>query len=157
MAQPRERRAVDPSELDALDHGIMDELRRDGRATNSAIASKLGVTEGTIRQRTRKLFESGAFRVLGRANPEIMPDQQVCLVGLKLGDSRKLEARAREVAALPEVMSVAIVTGRYDLVAEVVVPSNKGLIGFLTDSLASVRDLESTETFLLLKTFDKWI
>ena len=37
------------------------------------------------------------------------------------------------------------------------VDSNHGLIRFLSESLASVQGIESSETFLLLKTYDKWI
>jgi Lrp/AsnC family transcriptional regulator for asnA, asnC and gidA len=64
---------------------------------------------------------------------------------------------ASEVSALPEVRSVAIVTGRYDLLVEVLVASNRGLIHFLSESLATVQGIQSSETFLLLKTYDKWI
>ena len=145
------------ADLDELDHGIMDELRCDGRASNSAIAQKLGVAEGTVRQRTKKLFESGVFRVVGMANPEIMPEYQVCIIGLRVDESRELKNRAQAVSALPEVRSVSIVTGRYDLICEVVVPSNHGLISFLSKSLATVPGITNSETFLLLETIDKWV
>ena len=124
--------------LDDLDHRIMAALRADGRASNSAIAEALGVVEGTIRQRLRKLLDSGMFKVAGMANPEVMPEHQVCVVGLSIDESRQLEARAAQVGALPEVRSVAIVTGRYDLLVEVVVASNHGLIDFLSNSLSKV-------------------
>ena len=154
---PGDKNAPPVPALDELDQGIMDALRADGRATNSAIAEALSVTEGTVRQRARKLLDSGVFRITGSANPEIMPEHQVCVLGLKVDESNRLEQRAREVAALPEVQSVAIVTGRYDLLVEVLVPSNHGLIGFLSGSLARVSGITSSETFLFLKTFDKWI
>jgi len=146
-----------PVHVDELDRRIMDALREDGRASNSAIAAQLGVTEGTVRQRTRRLFDSGVFKVVGLANPEIMPDHQVGVIGLKVKESRQLESCAEQVRALPEVRSVSIVTGRYDLLVEVLVPHNQGLIQFLSGSLASVSGVQSTETFLLLKTLDKWI
>jgi Lrp/AsnC family transcriptional regulator for asnA, asnC and gidA len=143
--------------LDELDQRIIDALRADGRATHSAIAQSLDVAEGTIRQRLKKLLDSGAFKVAGMVDPEVMPEHQVCVIGLRIDESRHLEARAREVGKLPEVRSVAIVTGRYDLIAEVVVASNQGLIHFLSRSLAKVDGITSSETFLLLKTFNKWI
>lgn len=143
--------------LDELDQRIMTALRRDGREGNSAIAKRLGVTEGTVRQRIKKLLRSDMFRVVGLANPELMPEHQVCVVGLKVDESRQLETRAREVRRLPEVRSVSIVTGRYDLLVEVVVPSNRGLIQFLSGSLSSIRGIESSETFVLLQTYGKWL
>ena len=146
-----------PVELDALDRGIIDALRKDGRVNNSAVAAELGVAEGTIRQRIKKLLDTGAFRVAGMLNPQILPDHQMCVIGLKVDESRHLEQRARDVAELPEVRSVAIVTGRYDLLVEVLVSSNQGLIRFLSESLAEVSGITSSETFLLLKTYDKWV
>lgn len=144
-------------ELDGTDRGIIEALREDGRANNSVIAAKLGVTEGTVRARIRKLIDAGAFRMSALLNPETIPGHQLAVIGLKVQESRQMEARAREVSLLPEVRSVAIVTGRYDLLAEVLVSSNDGLIRFLSESLAQVPGIQSSETFLLLKTFDKWI
>jgi len=146
-----------PLQLDPLDHGIIEALRQDGRANNSAIAASLGVAEGTIRQRIRKLIDAGVFRVSGLVNPEIMPDHQLCVLGIKVDESSQLETRALAVSQLVQVRSVAIVTGRYDLLVEVLVASNQGLIQFLSESLAAVPGITSSETFLLLKTYDKWI
>jgi Lrp/AsnC family transcriptional regulator for asnA, asnC and gidA len=144
-------------ELDEIDRGIVAALREDGRTNNSVIAAQLGIAEGTVRQRMRKLTEAGIVRVSALVNPEIISEHQLCMIGLNLTESRRLEACAAEISKLPEVRSVAIVTGRYDLLAEVLVDSNHGLIRFLSESLAEVPGIESTETFLLLKTYDKWI
>ena len=144
-------------ELDPTDRAIIEALRQDGRAANSAIAAELGVAEGTVRQRIKKLIDAGVFRVTGLVNPEILPDHQLCVLGLKVDESKQLETRARDVGRLEEVRSVAIVTGRYDLLVEVLVSSNQGLIHFLSESLARVPGITSSETFLLLKTYDKWI
>jgi Lrp/AsnC family transcriptional regulator, regulator for asnA, asnC and gidA len=144
-------------ELDEIDRGIVEALRADGRTNNSVIASRLGIAEGTVRQRMKKLTETGVVRISALVNPEIISEHQLCMVGLKLSESKRLEHSAQEISALPEVVSVAIVTGRYDLLAEVLVDSNHGLIRFLSESLAKVAGIESTETFLLLKTYDKWI
>lgn len=144
-------------QLDELDRGILAALREDGRATNSAIAEQLGVVEGTVRARIKKLTDGELLRVRGVVNPEIMPEHQLCVIGLKVDESKQLEARARAVSELPEVRSVSIVTGRYDLLVEVIVDSNHGLIRFLSESLAEIPGITSSETFLLLKTFGKWV
>jgi len=144
-------------ELDEIDRGIVAALRADGRTNNSVIAARLGIAEGTVRQRMRKLTEAGVVRISALVNPEIISEHQLCMIGLKLSESKRLESAATEISELPEVRSVAIVTGRYDLLCEVLVDSNHGLIRFLSESLAKVVGIESTETFLLLKTYDKWI
>jgi len=148
---------VTTHELDAIDRGIVEALRADGRANNSAIAARLGVAEGTVRQRVRKLTDAGVVKISALVNPEIISEHQLCMIGMKVAESKQLEISAQAVNQLPEVRSVAIVTGRYDLLVEVLVDSNHGLIRFLSESLASVPGIESSETFLLLKTYDKWI
>lgn len=144
-------------ELDEIDRGIVAALRADGRTNNSVIAARLGIAEGTVRQRMRKLTEAGVVRISALVNPEIISEHQLCMIGLKLSESKRLESAAIEISQLPEVRSVAIATGRYDMLVEVLVDSNHGLIRFLSESLAKVAGIESTETFLLLKTYDKWI
>jgi Lrp/AsnC family transcriptional regulator for asnA, asnC and gidA len=144
-------------ELDEIDRGIVEALRADGRTNNSVIAAQLGVAEGTVRQRVRKLTETGVVKISALLNPEIISEHQLCMIGMKIVESKRLEQCAEAVRQLPEVRSVAIVTGRYDLFVEVLVDSNHGLIRFLSESLASVPGIESSETFLLLKTYDKWI
>ena len=144
-------------ELDDVDRGIIEALRADGRANNSVIAAQLGVAEGTVRLRVRKLTEAGVVRVSALVNPEIISEHQLCMIGLKVEETKRLEASALAVSELPEVRSVAIVTGRYDLLIEVLVDSNHGLIRFLSESLAKVSGIQSSETFLLLKTYGKWI
>jgi Lrp/AsnC family transcriptional regulator, regulator for asnA, asnC and gidA len=144
-------------ELDEIDRAIIQALRTDGRTNNSVIAAQLNVAEGTVRQRVRKLTEAGVLRISALVNPEVISEHQLCVIGIKITESQRLEATGEEVSRLPEVRSVAIVTGRYDLIVEVLVASNHGLIRFLSESLASVQGIQSSETFLLLKTYDKWI
>ena len=144
-------------ELDEIDRGIVEALREDGRTNNSVIAARLGIAEGTVRQRMRKLTEAGVVKISALVNPEIISEHQLCMIGVKVVESQRLEATAQAVSQLPEVRSVAIVTGRYDLLVELLVDSNHGLIRFLSESLAKVSGIQSSETFLLLKTYDKWI
>ena len=45
--------------LDDLDRQIVERLARDARVSNRAIAAELGVTEGTIRTRIKRLQAEG--------------------------------------------------------------------------------------------------
>ena len=68
-----------------------------------------------------------------------------------------LETKAVEISRLENVQSVNITTGRYDLMIEVLVNSNKGLVKFLTQELSQVRGISSTESFIMLKGYNKYI
>lgn len=144
-------------QLNTLDWDIIKELQVNGREPNSSIAKKLNVTEGTIRQRVKKLLEAGVLRVSGQLNPEFLESHQMVLMGVNIKESSRLEKIFDELSKLEEVHSVAITSGRYDLFIQVMVSSNLGLVDFLTDSLAAIEGISQTETFVLLKTKNYWL
>ena len=148
---------MQPASLDRLDWQIIAMLSENGRTANSTIGDKLGVTEGTIRQRIRRLMEVGVLRISGQVNPEFLEGHQLLLVGINIGESSQLMKVFERLGQLPEVKSVAVLSGRYDLIIQVVVESNHGVIKFLTESLASIEGIRTTETFIVLKTHNYWL
>jgi Lrp/AsnC family transcriptional regulator, regulator for asnA, asnC and gidA len=144
-------------QLNTLDWEIIRELQTNGREPNSSIAKKLNVTEGTVRQRVKKLFDAGVLRVSGQVNPEFLEGHQMILMGINIKESSRLEETFDELSKLEEVHSVAISSGRYDLFIQVIVSNNLGLVNFLTQSLAKINGIMQTETFMLLKTKNYWL
>jgi len=144
-------------QLNNLDWDIIKELQSNGREPNSSIAKRLNVTEGTIRQRVKKLMEAGVLRVSGQLNPEFLEGHQMVLMGINISESSRLEKIFENLDSLKEVHSVAITSGRYDLFIKVIVSSNLGLVNFLTESLAQIEGISQTETFVLLKTKNYWL
>jgi Lrp/AsnC family transcriptional regulator, regulator for asnA, asnC and gidA len=143
--------------LDKLDWKIIEALRSDGRGSNAEIARHLRVTEGTIRSRIHKLTDAGILRITGQVNPEFLVGHQVVMVGINVNASKSLEKTAQAIARLPNVNFAAITSGRYDILAQVIVDSNKGIINFLSRSLARIPSVSRTETFVLLKTHNCWV
>jgi len=129
----------------------------DQHMNNTTIARKLGVSEGTVRQRLKRLQNAGILKIKALRDPNLLENQQLALVAANVSESRLLDAKAREIEKLDHVMSVSILSGQYDLIMEVLVDSNKGLIKFLTEELSKVEGLSKTETFLLLRSYNKWV
>jgi len=142
--------------IDEMDRRIIARLRREN-ATNSTLARELSVSEGMVRRRLKRLRESGILKVSAGIDPDALDDQQVALVAVSIGRASLLEEKARQIASLPHVLSVSIVSGRYDLMVEVLVESNHGLVDFLTTELAGVEDVATTESFLLLRSYGKFV
>lgn len=142
---------------DDMDRQIIRLLNSDGRITNNDIAAKLRVSEGTVRNRCRKLTEAGLLKVSGLINPDDSPTKQLMLLGLNITRSKELSRKAAELAKLPHVESVYITAGRYDIIVEVWIDAKGGLIEFLSKTLAKVEGVASTESFLVMKSFNKWI
>ncbi len=143
-------------ELDATDWNIINILK-EGYENNNSIARRLGLSEGTIRARIKRLREANVMQIRALINPEVLDNKQLALVAMRVAESRLLETKAEEVSRLPNVLSVSIASGRYDLIAEVLVDSNRGLVRFLTEELSGVAGVVSSESFLMLKSYKKFV
>jgi Lrp/AsnC family transcriptional regulator for asnA, asnC and gidA len=144
-------------EPDELDQKIVCALQQDGRCGNNEIARDLDVSEGTVRNRIRKLSDAGILKIAGMINPDMIPEKQLVFLGVKVAISRDLDKIAGRIKDLNEVKSVSITTGRYDIIIEAWLEVKTGLIKFLSESLASIDGILSTESFLIMKSYDKWI
>ena len=141
---------------DEIDWKIIENIREEHK-NNNAIARDLGVSEGMIRQRLKKLKDSGVVKISALINPDILENKMMALVAATLTDSSQLQSKANEIAQFEEVLSVSVSTGRYDIMIEVLVESNKGLVCFLTETLSKIEGISDTETFVMLKTFGKYV
>lgn len=114
------------------------------------IANELGLAEGTIRRRVARLLDEGLLRIVGVADPFKVGLNTVAVVGMKV-DRARIEEIAEQLKSLSEVRYVALATGNYDLVIEVVVPSNDELLTFLIDTLRDIEGINNTGTSIVLK------
>ena len=136
--------------LDETDRQIISILQQDGRAAFAQIAEKLHVSAGMVRVRYNRLVEMGALRVVGITNPVRMGHQTMALIGIKVEANRLMEI-ADEVAALDEVIYLIIVSGAYDIIAEIVCKDQNHLLQFLTERLYKIEGIRESESFMHLK------
>ena len=122
---------------------------------NSTVAKKLGLSEGTIRQRIKKLQDSGILKIKALRDPDILENQQLAIISVNIIQANLLDQKAYEITKLENFLSVSIVSGRYDILIEVLVDSNKGLVKFLTEQLSQIKSICSTEAFVTLKRYNK--
>jgi DNA-binding Lrp family transcriptional regulator len=87
-------------QLDDLDRRIIDVLTVDARVSNRQIAARLGVTEGTIRGRIRRLEEGGSIRLTAITNIEYFGDAKVVLIGVQAQHS-ELKTLCRQISEMP--------------------------------------------------------
>lgn len=136
--------------LDEFDHRIISILQQDGRASFAQIAKKLDVSAGMIRVRYNRLIEMGVIRVVGITNPLRMGYQMMAIIGVKADGSRLVEI-ADQVAALDEVIYLIIVSGTYDIIAEIVCRDQDHLLEFLSKRLYKIEGIRESESFVHLK------
>lgn len=143
-------------EADQLDKRLMAELADDGRVSLSELAERCGVSRPTAASRLRSLTREGLLRVAGVIDAARVPSLTVALVGLTV-DKHRLDEKVEQVAGLPEVTWAAVVTGRYDIMAEVVTEDGvNGLYDFLNVSLRTVGGINASEMFVVMKARGRW-
>lgn len=133
------------------------ELLGGGYMANSEIGRQLGVSEGTVRRRIKVLQSAGVMKIAAQLDPEILADKQLAVVMANVEKAKELNEKALEISGLDNVKSVSIISGHYDLMIEIIVDSNKGVMRFLTESLSGVEGISKTETFIILKSIGKFI
>ena len=143
--------------LDALDKALIATLCQDGRVSLGEAAGRAGASAPTVRSRLRTLTAAGVLRVAGLLNASETSGMTIALVGLTL-ERFNLDEMVERLAGLDEVNWAAVVTGRYDIVAEVVTTEGmSGLYDFLNVSLQELGGVQSSEMFVVMKATNKWM
>ena len=138
--------------IDATNLAVIKQLR-DGRKSFKTIAEELSVSENTIRARVGKLAEEGVLEISGLVDPQSLPGHGTVLVGVKL-QSMDLIKQGEEFSKLRGVVSVSVVTGRFDLILLVLLKEGFGLLEFYTEEVAKIKGVQSVETFVIYKSYN---
>ncbi len=138
--------------IDTINLGIIKHLR-DGRKSYKQIARALSVSENTIRSRVHKLKEAGILEISGLVDPEAIEGHRVVMVGVKL-KTMNLVKKGEEFSKLRGVISVSVVTGRFDLILVVLLKTGFGLLEFYTKEVSRIQDVQSVETFVVYKSYN---
>lgn len=114
------------------------------------LAAYLGVSEGTIRKRVKRLEESGVMKTVGVTDPLKMGLDTVAFIWFKV-DRHYMDAVIAALENLEAVRYLSVTTGGYDLVAMVVLPNRNELVTLLNDQFARIEGIISTETSIVLQ------
>ncbi len=138
--------------IDEINKKIIKQLRH-GRKSFGEIANNLSITPNTVRARVNRLEADGILDITGVIDPERMDSHFLAIIGVKL-KNMNLVKKGEEFSKLKGVVSVGIVTGQFDLILIVLLNDNFTLLEFLTKEVSKIRDVYSTETFVVYKTFN---
>ena len=100
--------------IDDVDRAVVDQLRRDGRATNQQIAEELKLTAATVSTRIRRMEDAGVLQVVAVSDFSAHGYNVLIELAIEV-DGRPASEVAAELAEFPEVFAAHLVTGRYDI------------------------------------------
>ena len=135
--------------MDDLDSNIISMLQEDGRASNAGIARRVGVSEGTVRRRLKRLVDEEYIHVVAMLDAGKLGYGSEALVGVTV-DPDKVDSAAEDISKLSEVAWVAVTTGAYDIFAWAALPTAEELGVFLRTKIGAITGVRRTETFVNL-------
>ena len=135
--------------MDDLDRRIIGILEQDGRASNARIARSVGVSEGTVRRRLKRLISDQIVSVTALPDPRRLGYESEALIGVQV-DPDKIDEVAESLAKLEHTRWVAVTTGTYDVFAWATVLNAEALGLFLRERVGTIPGVRRTETFVNL-------
>jgi DNA-binding Lrp family transcriptional regulator len=133
---------------DELDARILDELKRNARASNVEIAKVVGLTEGAVRRRIQHLIESKAIK---RFTIELSAGNEIFAVVMA-------KARAETKRMMADVAAAGIARDAYEISGEydaciIISGADMGEIDSKIDRIRSCESVSDTKTYV---SFKRW-
>ncbi len=136
---------------------ILKILRGNARESASDIARMLNRTEEDVEREIRKLEKTGIIKgYQAIVDEETLENNEVtALIEVDVAPRREdgFDHVARRIAAFPEVKSMYLMSGNYDLLLFVVGESLREVASFVSAKLAPLEGVNSTTSHFMLKTY----
>ncbi|MBT0958346.1 Lrp/AsnC family transcriptional regulator [Alphaproteobacteria bacterium KMM 3653] len=134
--------------IDTTDRQLLTLLRRDGRASVTALAAELGLSRVTVKQRMARMQASGVIRRFTVETTDAQ-DEGIKAISMLEVAGTKLEPIKRALARMPEVTDLHSTNGNWGLVAQT---RSASLSDFdsLLNRIGRIDGVVSVETCLLL-------
>ena len=138
--------------LDALDRQIVAALQKNPRASWRQITTMVEGSGSTVQRRGERLIEMGVVHVTAFSE-RVSPGFAV-LVQFTCDFTYGLEI-AYQLAERDDVRFVSFVTGPFDVVAELIVPSHRRLTEIVLRELPKIPGIRATSTETVLRIFKR--
>ena len=130
---------------------IIELLQQDGRMPYSTIATELGVSEGTVRNRVRQLIDDNVITIQAEALPAAFGYNFNAMTFVKIAPGADITTVADRFSAVPEVYYLIMTLGQFNLGIATYHRSDQEFREFLTRHCYGHSDVENIETNLVLK------
>jgi DNA-binding Lrp family transcriptional regulator len=135
--------------FDDLDRRIIACLRGDGRASWTEIARKCGTSVATVSRRGQRLLADATVRIA--VVPYTAYPGRSSMFFLRLACRSGAAAHvAEQLSKHPDIRFLALVSGPYDIAAEVCADTDSSLIRPLVTDIAAIDGIEWCQTDLIL-------
>lgn len=134
-----------------LDERILRELRHDPRQSNVAIGRKVDLSEGAVRRRIDNLVTAGHLRFTVAVDPGFEGRTSHALTRLRCAPHLIGEVMSA-LARIPELETVYLCTGQFDITAIGHFTSTEEFREFVTSRLGAIPGVVEMQSELVLET-----
>lgn len=138
-------------QLDALDQQLIDMLASDARVSNRRIAAELGVTEGTVRGRIKRLQQDGLIAFTAITGFEMGKRAKLAFINVQV-DVHRVRELAQVIADIPGINAVLITMGEFNITAMCLIDELEALVELASDKILSIEGVHHVETSIAVKT-----
>ncbi|MBS0477032.1 MAG: Lrp/AsnC family transcriptional regulator [Proteobacteria bacterium] len=137
--------------LDSLDHQLIDLLSRDARVSNRKIAAELGVTEGTVRGRIKRLQQDGLIAFTAITGFEMGQRARLAFINIQ-ADVDRVRDLARTISDIPGINAVLVTMGPFNITAMCLIDELDVLVELASDKILALDGVHHVETSIAVKT-----
>lgn len=137
--------------MDDLDRQLVEILSADARVSNRKIAADLGVTEGTVRGRIKRLQQDRLIAFTAITSFGLENSTKMAFIGV-LAEVERVREIAKRIADLSTVNAVMITMGRFNILAICLFNELDHLHTVVSDQILSLPGVHHVETSIAVKT-----
>lgn len=138
---------------DELDYQILKLLQKDGRMSFTEISKEINVAVSTIRHRYINLIEDGTLKIIGRIDPNKIGFNAYASVLISVKPKTFMNSIFEELKKLPEISFLALVSGDFDIEANVMCRDMEHLNELLGDKIHNMEGVFDTKTNMYMKIY----
>lgn len=135
--------------IDEKDRAILEELKKDARRTTKEISRAVNMPRATVHERIKKMYEKGIIKEF-TAVPDYVKLGEPILVFILVSfiPNPKISQRevAQQIADLPGVMEVHLISGEYDILLKIRGKSMEDIGSLVIDRLRQIEGVGRTMT-----------
>jgi DNA-binding Lrp family transcriptional regulator len=138
-------------QIDDLDLQLIDLLAQDARVSNRKIAAELGVTEGTVRGRIKRLQQDRLIAFTAITGLEMAENSRLAFISVQ-AEVMSVRDIARQIADLEQINAVMITMGQFNILAMSLFNELDTLVEVASDRILAIPGVHHVETSIAVKT-----
>ena len=136
--------------LDGLDRSIVDILARDARISNRQIAADLGVTEGTVRARIKRLQQENLIRFTVVTDFRLAGSPRLVMIGIH-AEPASVRTLVPAIAGMSEIGCVIVMLGRYNIMAMGLFTDLEDVVDIANNRILAMEGVRHVETSIAVR------